>query len=154
MDDCENRIAKIQVPYAPGKLVAISRNEAGEEVARHEIMSAGEPAGIKVTTDRDTLQADNQDLAHITVEIVDENGIRVPSATDAVQVEVQGKGRLVGMDNGDLTSHETYDTCRRHAYHGRCLAIVRAGHTPGPIKVTVIVPGLPRQELTLTATGS
>ena len=154
MSECENRIAKFDVPYAPGNLVAISRDENGTAAARHEIKTAGEPAGVKLSADRETLKADDQDLAHITVEIVDENGVRVPSAADPVGIEVLGEGRLIGMDNGDLTSHETYDTCRRHAYHGRCLAVVRAGHNPGPITVTAIVPGLPKEKLTLASVNT
>ncbi len=151
MPECENRIAKFHVPYAPGKLVAVSRDADGCEVARHELNTAGDPAGIKLSAERETVTADDQDLAHITVEIVDETGVRVPSAANPVGIEVIGSGRLIGMDNGDLTSHETYDTCRRHADHGRCLAIVRAGHNPGPIYVTAIVPGLPQAKLTLTS---
>jgi beta-galactosidase len=147
--ECPNRIAQYYVPYRPGTLVAISRDEAGNELARHELKTAGEAAKLSLTADKTTLRASDVDLAHLTVEILDEAGTRLPHASDAVSLEVAGAGRLVAMDNGDLTCHEPYGTYRRSARKGRCLGILRAGHTPGEVTVTARVDGLPDATLTL-----
>ncbi len=143
MAACNNRIAVFHVPYSKGVLTAISRDADGNETARHELQTASEPARLELSVDRDELRADGQDLAHITITVVDENGVRVPHADPPISVEVQGAARLIGLDNGDLLCHEPYSSNRWHAYRGRCLAVLRAGHTPGPITVTAIAPGLP-----------
>lgn len=149
MAECENRIAVFHVPYAKGKLVAVSRDEDDKELARHELATAGEPARLELAVDRAEIRADGQDLAHVTATIVDEHGVLVPHATDPIGVEVQGEARLIGMDNGDLLCHQPYACNRRNAHHGRCLAVLRAGNTPGPIVVTAVTPDLPVATLAL-----
>lgn len=150
MADCEHRIAVFHVPYAPGTVTAISRDEQGNELARHELTTAGEPARLHLAADRDEIRADGVDLAHVTVEIVDENGVRVPHATDPVAVEVQGAARMAGMDNGDLCCHEPYQSNRWNAREGRCLAVLRAGSNPGPVTITAVTPNLPPASLGLS----
>jgi beta-galactosidase len=142
MADCPNRIASFFLPFAPGTLEAVSRDQAGNELARHALKTAAEPARLAVSVDRTTLRADDQDLAHVTVTIVDEDGVRVPHAPDPIGIEVLGAARLIGMDNGDLCCHEPYGTMRRSAHRGRCLAVLRAGHTPGTATVTAVSPAL------------
>ncbi len=154
MSECPNRIASFRLPYEPGDLVAVSRDESGEQIARHELSTAEEPAGLKLSVDQEVLQPNDQDLAHVTIDIVDENGVRVPHATEPIGVEVRGAGRLIGMDNGDLCCHEPYDANRRHAYHGRCMAVVRAGHTPGPIEITAVCPDVGRGTIELDVSNA
>ncbi len=149
MAECPNRIASFFLPWAPGTLEAVSCDEDGNELARHALATAGEPARVELSADRQTLRADDQDLAHVTVTIVDEHGVRVPHADNPVGVEALGAARLIGMDNGDLRCHEPYRAMRRSARGGRCVAVVRAGHSPGPVTVTAIVPGLPSANLEL-----
>jgi beta-galactosidase len=150
MADCPNRIAEFHVPYAPGTLVAVSRDEAGRELARHELTTAGPPARLELTADKDELWANGQDLVHVTAAIVDEHGVRVPHAEDPIGMEVQGAGRLLGMDNGELLDHQPYPAPRRQARHGRCLGVVRAGHHPGPITITAVTPSLPPAAIDVT----
>ena len=143
MAECPNRIASFFLPYGEGTLEAVSRDEDGNELARHTLTTAGPPAALKVDVDKQALRADDQDLAHVQITVVDGNGVRVPDAAVPVGIDVEGPARLAGMDNGDLCCHEPYQAPRRHTHRGRCLAVVRAGHTPGPVKLTAITPDLP-----------
>jgi beta-galactosidase len=54
--------AKWQVPYQQGALIAKGFVK-GEKVAKRELKSAGEPYKIKLTTDRQMIQANKQDLS-------------------------------------------------------------------------------------------
>src|SRR5262249_49357919 len=69
----EKSKATFRSPYAPGILKAVAV-EGGKPVAESILRTAGEPARIRLTADRVSLQADGQDLAFITVEAVDANG--------------------------------------------------------------------------------
>ena len=59
-----------RVRYEPGTVKAVSRKD-GKEVLVREIHTAGVPARIRLTADRDTLCADGRDLAFVTVEVLD-----------------------------------------------------------------------------------
>ena len=140
------------IPYQPGTLKAVGRKE-GKDVVTVEISTTGDAAGIDLKVDRDAIAADRRDVAHITVRIVDAQGRMVPDAAHEVAFEIQGEGKLIGVDNGDMQSHDDYKSNRRKAYSGMCLAIVQAGAKPGQIRVTASSPGLKSGSVTLTTKG-
>jgi len=114
----------------------------GEEVCRHKVEAAGEPAAVRAVCDCDVLQADGRDIAHIEVSIVDRNGVINPVATNAVTVKVEGAAELIGIDNGMPDSHESFKGNTMNAGCGLLLAIVRAKREPGDIVVTISSEGL------------
>ena len=113
-----------RVPFAPGTLRAIARTK-GAEVARDELRTAGAPAALKLTLDRDHVGSTFDDVAFATVEVVDANGIRVPTATPKVTFGVGGPGTIVAVDNADVRSVESFQAKERVAHQGRCVALVR-----------------------------
>ena len=102
--------------------------------------------------DRVTIDADGEDLSVIEVRIVDANGRVVPTADDEVTFTISGTGRLIGVGNGDPSSHEADRVApgstapwTRTAFNGLCMAIVQATKDAGTVTVTATAPG-PRQE--------
>src|SRR6185436_20088976 len=93
-----------EVPFAPGRLVAVARR-AGVEVARDEVATAGKPDRVRLSADRRTVGADNSSLSFVTAEVVDSRGVVVPSATNNLTFTVHN-GRLAGLDNGRQESAE------------------------------------------------
>ena len=73
--------------------------------------------------------------------MVDAAGVNVPDATPAVTVKVEGPGRLIGMDTGDLSYVGLFKTDTRNAYQGRLLATVQRT-AAGDIRLTAAAPGL------------
>jgi beta-galactosidase len=138
------------VPYQPGTLRAVGRKD-GKELIAVEISTTGESAGIELTVDRGTIAADRRDVAHVTARVVDAQGRMVPDAANEITFEVQGEGKLIGVDNGDQLSHEDYKSNRRRAYNGMCLAIVQSGAAAGPIRIAAASPGLKGAHVTVTA---
>jgi beta-galactosidase len=137
------------IPYQPGTLRAVGIKN-GKEIVQ-EISTAGAPATIEVTLDRDTIRADRQDVAHLIVRILDAQGRLAPLANNQVTFEVGGEGKLIGLDNGDMQSHEDYKGKTRNAFGGMCLAMVQAGARAGQIRVTATSPGLKSSSVTITA---
>jgi beta-galactosidase len=138
------------VPYAPGVLKAVGYRD-GRQVAEAEVRTAGAAAALGLAADRDALRANGTDVASVTVTVVDANGVVVPDAADLIRFSVQGPGALIGVDNGDPASHESYQAPERHAFHGRALALVRAGTVPGEIRLTAVAEGLKPATLVLAA---
>lgn len=144
--DFPDRMIAWEVPYEPGVLEA--RGIAGDETqARHELRSAGEAAKIRLRVDRESIAADGRDLAFVDVVVTDKDGIPVPGAKTKVEFVVEGPGRIIGVDNGDLTSMESYKGNSRSAYHGRAQAIVQSTGEPGRLTVTAKAEGLEGAEV-------
>jgi beta-galactosidase len=93
------------VPYAPGELVARGWR-AGQLVTTQTVATSGAPAQPHLQADRSRIQADGRDVAVIDIDLRDSQGRFVPTAQNALQFEVTGPARLIGMGNGDPGSHE------------------------------------------------
>lgn len=138
-----------KVPFVPGTLKAISRT-AGREVLVKEIKTAGNAAKLTATADRSTIKSDGNDLSFITIEVVDENGVMVPNADQLVEFKLEGPGKIVGVDNGDPVSHESFKAPQRKAFHGKCLVVVQSDVKAGTIKLTATSAGLTATTVELT----
>jgi beta-galactosidase len=96
---------KWKVKYAPGALAARAYR-GGAVVAETRVETTGAPAAIRLTPDRAQLRADGEDIAAVTVAVVDAAGRVVPTANVPVAFTLAGPGRIIGVGNGDPTSHE------------------------------------------------
>lgn len=112
------------VLYEPGELRVVAYRE-GTQWAEQVMRTAGPAARINMIPDRQDLSADGRDLSFITVRISDADGIMVPRADHLIEFEVEGPGEIVGVDNGNPVSQESFVEPRRMAFHGLCLVIVR-----------------------------
>ncbi|MFE0761527.1 glycoside hydrolase family 2 TIM barrel-domain containing protein [Streptomyces smyrnaeus] len=142
-----------QVPFRPGKLVAVARRD-GVEVARDTLRTAGDPAAVRLTADRERIAADGRSLCFVTAEVIDARGVVVPDADHRITFRVSGGGsRLLGVDNGQQESAENYRSPARAAFHGKALAIVQAGQDSGSVVVTAHADGLRPGSTRIRATG-
>ena len=135
------------VPYEPGVLRAVGKRRDGTVACNAEVRTAGSPAAIRLSADRDTVTAAPGDVALVTFEITDSAGTVVPTAGDLVRFTVTG-GTIVALDNADLLDHDPYPSDRRHAFNGRGLAILRATQ-PGLLRLTASAAGLREASVTI-----
>jgi beta-galactosidase len=94
-----------KVAYAPGTLSA-KGFKGGQLAAETKVETTGAPAAVRLTPDRATVDANGEDVAVITVSIADAQGRVVPVAANTVTFELEGPGRILGVGNGDPSSHE------------------------------------------------
>ena len=125
------------VPYAAGKLAAVGYR-AGKQAVTNELRTNGAAARLQVTPQQASVYGD---LTFYEITVVDAAGVNVPDATPAVTVKVEGPGRLIGMDTGDLSYVGLFKTDTRNAYQGRLLATVQRT-AAGDIRLTAAAPGL------------
>ncbi|MCX7798067.1 MAG: DUF4982 domain-containing protein [Melioribacter sp.] len=130
-----------RVKFIPGVLKAIGRKN-GKVILTREIKTANEPYKIFLEADRRTIKADGKDLSFITVKILDKDNVFVPYANNLINFEVEGEGKIVGVDNGCQTSHEPFKANFRKAFNGMCLVVIQSTEKAGIIKLTAKSDGL------------
>ncbi|HUZ61664.1 MAG TPA: beta-galactosidase GalA [Hanamia sp.] len=132
------------VPYEPGKLEAIAYKHGRK--LESSIETTGEPAEIVITPYKTTMIADGRDATVINVSAVDKQGREVPDADNLVQFSVEGDASIIGVGNGDPSSHEPdkilNGNWQRSLFNGKCQVILQSGKTPGIIKFKATSKGL------------
>jgi beta-galactosidase len=137
-------------PFEPGTLVAIGRN-GGREVARDALTTAGEPARIVLRSSRTQLAPAWDEVAVIEAQVVDEKGTPVPTAANEITFSKTGPGRVIAVDSGSIVSHELFQTDKRNAFQGRCVAYVRATGADGAIEITATAADLTSGSVSIVA---
>lgn len=136
------------VPYQPGTLKAVGTKD-GNVVATQEITTTGDASAISLAVDRESIAADRRDVAHITVKIVDSEGRMIPDAAHEVSIQIQGEGRIIGLDSGEPASHADFKGNRTKVFNGMCLAMVQSTAKAGRIQLTATSPGLKSASVTI-----
>ena len=95
-----------KVKYAPGTLSAKGYDAAGNVLAQTKVETTGDATRIQLVPDRQTINADNEDLSIFTVSAVDAQGRAVPVAQNKINFSLTGAGKIIGVGNGDPSCHE------------------------------------------------
>jgi len=135
-----------RVPYKPGKIQA-KGTKGGVLVAEQEISTTGGAAEIQMEANHSVISADGDDLSFITVSILDSTGNIHPDAENLLHFEIEGPGMIVGVDNGNPVSHESFKASSRKAFHGLCLVVVQSTHEAGVIRLSAKSDGLKAAEI-------
>lgn len=144
-------VADWKVVYEPGTITAVAYDRDGREIARDSHTSFGDSRRIVLNADKASLTADGEDMCFVTVTTVDENGNPVENAADYVKAEIDGPGRILGLDNGDSTDYDNYKTTVRKLFSGKLLVVVGSTREAGEITLTLSGKGLESGKLVLRA---
>ena len=125
------------VVYEPGEIKVVVYDENGNKAGEKTVKTAGKPHRLQLDADRSTLNADGNDLAFITVSLIDKNGTLLPDADDDLQFAVEGAGSFRGVCNGDATSLQVMTKPQMKLFHGQLVVVVQASTTPGDITLRV-----------------
>ena len=143
------------VKYEPGEIRVVTYNQYGEKVGEDVKRTAGEPAQMKFSvetpdhepiacmvegcTDEHNvlLNADGNDLAFITVSLLDKDGNECPLADDELTFEVTGAGTFKAACNGDATSLEPFTHPHMKLFSGKLVVIVQSSKQKGNITLKV-----------------
>ena len=128
------------VPYEPGILKIVGKKDG--EIITEEVRTTSKPSSIRLSADRIEINADARDIANVKAEIVDENGLVVPDASNLIEFKVEGEGVLVGTDNGNPRDRTNMKSKQRNTFNGMALAVIQSTGKTGSIKITAASSGL------------
>lgn len=139
--------ATFTVTYQPGALEAVGYT-AGVATGRFQLTTAAAPAFLNLTVDRAALKSGG-DIAYVSIELEDVNGVPYRWGDPLVSVQVSGAGELLAIGSGDPESEEPYVGNQRKAFQGRLLAVIRTSAQTGRIQVSAQADNLPTASLEL-----
>jgi beta-galactosidase len=142
-----------KVTYQPGELRVVTY-KGGKDWADATVRTTGEAKALKLESYRNqtSIKSDGNDLAFISLTVVDEKGDMVPTATNNISFSVSGPGEIVTTDNGDPTDMVAFPSKDRKAFAGLALAIIRANPgASGPITIRATTKDLQSSEITIQA---
>jgi beta-galactosidase len=93
------------VKYQPGVLMAIGY-KGGKEIISDKMETTGEAAKLQLTAEQSIVNSDGEDVSVITVQVKDAKGRMVPTADNQISFTLEGPGKIIGIGNGNPTSHE------------------------------------------------
>lgn len=139
-----NSHLKWTINYEPGTLEAIAYKK-GKKLTK-KVETTGLPVEVVVTPYKTTLLADGKDATVLNISVLDREGREVPDADNLIEFKTEGPGKIIGVGNGDPSSHEP-DKCadgawQRRLFNGKCQVIIQAGTKPGMIKFDAKAKGL------------
>jgi beta-galactosidase len=141
--------AVFDIPYQPGTLKAIAL-EKNTVVGTTAVQTVTGTKHLRLTADRNRIRTDRNDLAYVTVEVVDAAGNIDPTAEVPVHFSVAGSGGLLAVGSADPVDMSSFRLPVKKTFRGRCLAIVRPFEKAGVIKVKVWADGVKETELAIT----
>jgi beta-galactosidase len=119
------------VSYEPGTLTAIGYRNGRKLIT--EVETSDKPTNVVVTAYKTTMLADGKDVSVINISVVDKNGVEDATANNLIHFSLQGDAKIIGVGNGDPSSHEQdkFDdtVAQRHLFNGKCQVIVQSGTT-------------------------
>jgi len=124
------------VKYEPGKLEAVAFKKG--KMLKAKVETTGAPAEVQLTPYKTTMLADGSDATVMNISIIDREEREVPDANNMIRFTISGPGKIIGVGNGDPSSHEP-DKCmdgawQRMAFNGKCQVIVQSTKEAGLIK--------------------
>ena len=144
------------VKYEPGELKVVVYDANGKAAGSETLKTAGRPARLQLDVwtqasessglsgipgdsgNSASLRADGEDLAFVTVSLVDQDGTLIPDAADQLRFEVEGAGTFRAVCNGDATSLESFTQPTMKLFSGQLVVIVQAGQDRGNLTLKVI----------------
>jgi beta-galactosidase len=139
-----------KVPYKPGTIEARGY-KGGRQVLVDKRETTGGPAKLLLRPDRHEIKADGEDVSLVEVQVLDSEGRLVPVADNDIVFHVSGSGKIIGVGNGDPSSHEPDRAHKRRAFNGFCMVIVQSQKKPGEIRLEATSAGLELAALVLAS---
>lgn len=138
------------VVYQKGELRVVAYDSEGNVAASESVRTAGKPYALRLECDRDSIARDGEDLAYVSVNVIDKDGNIVPSDTREVFASVSGAGEFRAIANGDPCSLELFHLPHMHLFAGKLTVIVRSkANADGSILLKVNAKGLKAAEMEL-----
>ena len=142
------------IPYHRGSLRVVNLNSDGKEMEGEEfvLQTTSEPVRLRLSADRTAIHKEGNDLAYVTIELVDAEGRVVSSNSELkLNLKVSGDGVLLASGNASPTDMESFRSTQPRLFRGRALAILKGNDTVGKMSLAVEADGLPSTSIEIHA---
>jgi beta-galactosidase len=128
------------VNYKSGELKAIGYNK-GKQVVTSKLLTPDVASKLQIASVTLPIASD---IVLCEVTVTDKAGLIVIDGKAAITVQVEGEGKLIGLDNGELDYTGSFKTNTRNSYQGRLLVAVKriSPAADGEIHILASAPGL------------
>jgi beta-galactosidase len=125
------------VSYRPGVIMAVAFKDGRKITSRVETTDA--PVKVVLLPDRKVFRSNGKDVIVMNVSVADSKNREVPDAGNLIQFTIKGDAKILGVGNGDPSSHEP-DKCQadrwqRKLFNGKCQVIIQSGTSPGIVEI-------------------
>ena len=131
-----------EIKYEPGEVKVVAYDSNGYAAMEKTIKTTGKPHHLVASVNHNTLKADGEDLAYITVQVADKDGNIVPTDNRLVKFKVTGAGKFRATANGDPTCLYSFQGEEMPLFSGALTAIVQAANESGTIEFTATAKGV------------
>lgn len=118
-----------KVLYEPGTLEAVAFKKG--KTFTSSVETTGKAFEVVVSPYKTTMLADGKDATVINISVIDREGREIPDAGNLMHFSVSGDAKIIGVGNGDPSSHEkdkyNDSIAERRLFNGKCQLIVQAG---------------------------
>lgn len=112
-----------KVPYRSGKLKATGLLE-GKPVDSLVLETAGRVCAVRLRADRPVIRASRNDLAYVSIELIDDHGKVVPDQDLKVTVRLKGNGKVFA-GNANPLDMNSFRSLSPVTFKGKALAIIQ-----------------------------
>ena len=121
----------------------------GKETLSQKVKTAGKPYALRLEADKNTLKPGCNDLAFVTITVVDRDGNPCPNADNMVRISVKGAGKFRAAANGNAADVHEFHNGMMPAFSGKLQAIIESGNTSGTTTIVATAKGLKKGILAL-----
>lgn len=156
--------AIFNVQYSDGTIYAVAYDEDDnviENTVGKSKVSTPDKGNLKldVYSNKSQILSDGNSLAYVTIDVTDINGNLNTTASNLINISLEGEGEIVGVDNGDQATNEKFQqssvlesktTAKIKAFSGKALVIVRSTKSAGDITLTISSDSLDTQSVKIS----
>ena len=121
------------------------------------VETTGKPASLQLVSENgSSIQGDGNDVAIVTVKVLDAKGRVVPIADNSIHFDVRN-GKILGVGNGNPCSQEPDvfpegSDVHRNAFNGYAQVLVTSDRSGQPIELTAVSEGLKESKILIKVT--
>ncbi|MBU6393070.1 MAG: DUF4982 domain-containing protein [Sphingomonadales bacterium] len=141
-DANKNIFTYADVRYEPGTL-RVTAFKGDKVIGERVLETAGAPAMLRLRPDRQQIGMGRNDLAFVTIEVLDKAGRLVPDAVHVLHASVDGPVELAAFGNANPRGVASFRQPVAKTWHGRALAVLRPTGEAGIATLNMDCEGLP-----------
>ena len=143
----EDKMIAWEVPFSSGELLVKGYDNNNNVVSEYQLATPGPAADLQIRTDKRSSSESIKEIIHIDILLTDNEGNRITNDDREVSIEIEGPAKLLGLESGDLSSHESYQAKERNTYKGQLRAYLETTVEAKAVSIKISSPGLPEKEV-------